>query len=107
MNVRSAVTLSATLIRGMSMVATMMVVVHPNSGVLNMRETARTTQIVFLDWYAVAKTAQKIRGLVIEPTAVSSSLTYLTQVCLKSLFEHCNLLLILIICCYKIVIILQ
>ena len=49
MNVRSVGTLSVTLIRGMSMVATMMVVVHPTSGVLNMRETARTTQIVFLD----------------------------------------------------------
>ena len=83
MNVRSVETLSATLLRGMSMVATVMVVVHPNSGVLNTRETARTTQIVFLDWYAVAKTVLKIRGLVIELTAVSSSLTYLTQVCLK------------------------
>ena len=96
MNVRSVETLSATLLRGMSMVATVMVVVHPNSGVLNMRETARTTQIVFLDWYAVAKTAQKIRDLVIELTAVSSSPTYLTQVCLKSLFKHCNFLVILI-----------
>ena len=97
MNVRSAETLSVILKRGMIMVATVMVVVHPNSGVPNMRETARTTQIVFLDWYAVAKTAQKIRGLVIELTAVSSSLTYLTQVCLKSLFKHSNLLVILII----------
>ena len=90
MNVRSVETLSATLLRGMSMVATVMVVVHPNSGVLNTRETARTTQIVFLDWYAVAKTVLKIRGLVIELTAVSSSLTYLTQVCLKSSFKYCN-----------------
>ena len=79
MNVRSAETLSATLFRGMSMVATVMVVVHPNSGVLNTRETARTTQIVFLDWYAVAKTVQKIRVLVIGLTAVSSSLTYSNQ----------------------------
>ena len=85
MNVRSVETLSATRVRGMSMVATVMVVVHPNSGVLNMRETARTTQIVFLDWYAVAKTVQKIRVLGIELTAVSSSLTYSTQVCLNSL----------------------
>ena len=92
MNVRSVETLSATLLRGMSMVATVMVVVHPNSGVLNTRETARTTQIVFLDWYAVAKTVRKIRGLVIELTAVSSSLTYLTQVCLGLLFKHCNCL---------------
>ena len=90
MNVRSVETLSATLLRGMSMVATVMVVVHPNSGVLNTRETARTTQIVFLDWYAAAKTAQKIKVLGIELTAVSSSLTYLTQVCLKSSFKYCN-----------------
>ena len=97
MNVRWVGTLSATPIRGMSMVATVMVVVHPNSGVLNTRETARTTQIAFLDWYAVAKIVQKIKVLVIELTAVSSSLTYLTQVCLKSLFKHSNLLVILII----------
>ena len=90
MNVRSAETLSVTQIRGMSMVATVMVVVHPNSGVLNMRETAQTTQIVFLDWYAAAKTAQKIKVLGIELTAVSSSRTYLTQVCLKSSFKYCN-----------------
>ena len=90
MNVRSVETLSATLLRGMSMVATVMVVVHPNSGVLNTRETARTIQIVFLDWYAAAKTAQKIKVLGIELTAVSSSLTYLTQVRPKSSFKYCN-----------------
>ena len=90
MNVRSVETLSATLFHGMSMVATVMVVVHPSSGVLNTKETARTTQIVFLDWYAVEKTAQKIKVSGIELTAVSSSLTYLTQVCLKSSFKYCN-----------------
>ena len=72
------------------MMDTVMVVVHQISGVLNTRETARTTQIVFLDWYAAAKTAQKIKVLGIELTAVSSSRTYLTQVCLKSSFKYCN-----------------
>ena len=67
------------------MMDTVMVVVHQISGVLNTRETARTTQIAFPDWYVEAKTVQKIRVLVIELTAVSSSLTYLTQVCLNLL----------------------
>ena len=67
------------------MMDTVMVVVHQISGVLSTKETAQMTQIAFLDWYVVAKTVQKIRGLVIELTAVSSSLTYLTQVCLNLL----------------------
>ena len=79
MNVRSAETLSATLFRGMSMVATVMVVVHPNSGVLNTRETARTTQIAFPDWYVEAKTVRKMSASVTVPTVVSFFRTYSTR----------------------------
>ncbi len=67
-----------------------MVAVHQISGVLKTKETAQMTQIAFLDWYVVAKTAQKIRGLVIGLTAVSSFLTYSIQVCLNLLSYHCN-----------------
>ena len=65
----------------MSMVATVTGVAHPNSGVQNMKGTARMTLTASQDWFAAAKTAQKNSVLVIVLTVVNSSLTYLTQVC--------------------------
>ena len=65
----------------MRMVATVTGVVHPNSGEQNMRGIVRMTLTASQDWFAAAKTAQKISVSVIVLTVVNSSLTYLTQVC--------------------------
>ena len=72
----------------MSMVATVTGVAHPNSGVQNMRGIVQTTLTASQDWFAAAKTVQKISVLVIVLTVVNSSLTYLTQVCLQLLFQY-------------------
>ena len=70
------------------MVVTVTGVAHPNSGVQNMRGIVRMTLTAFQDWFAAAKTAQKILVLVIVLTVVNCSLTYLTQVCLQLIFQY-------------------
>ena len=81
-------TLNAIQTHGMSMVATVTGVAHPNSGVQNMKGTARMTLTASPDWFAAAKTVQKISVLVIVLTVVNSSLTYLIQACLQLIFQY-------------------
>ena len=52
------------------MVDTVTGVAHPNSDVQNMKGTVRTTLTASQDWFAAAKTVQKISVLVIVLTVV-------------------------------------
>ena len=79
---------NAIRIHGKSTVATVMVVARLNRGVRNTRETARMIQTAFPDWYVAAKTVQKMLASVIALTAVSSFLTYLTQVGPQLIFQY-------------------
>ena len=63
-------------------------VAHPNSGVQNMKGTARMTLTASPDWFAAAKTVQKISVMVIVLTDVNSSLTYSIQACLQLIFQY-------------------
>ena len=81
-------TLNAIQTHGMSMVATATGVARPNSGVQNMKGTARMTRTASQDWFAAARTVQKISVLVIVLTVVNSFLTYLIQVWRQLIFQY-------------------
>ena len=70
------------------MVAIVTGVARPNSGVQNMKGTARMTLTASPDWFAAAKTVQKISVLVIVLTVVNSFLTYLIQVWRQLIFQY-------------------
>ena len=70
-NVRFRATVNVILKHGMNSEGIVMDVAHPINAVQNTKEIARTTRTALQVWCVVAKTVQKIRGLVIELTAVS------------------------------------